>query len=114
MQKYSETSVLLLLQNNSQNAQGHLPGKLFEYIGANRNILCVGNKDSDLAEILKRTNSGEVFNEGDALILKKFLKDNYLDWKSGSVTNNSENISAFGRRQLTHKLSELLNAITQR
>ena len=114
LQRYKQSSVLLLLQNNSENAKGHLPGKFFEYLGADRRILCVGNKGSDLAEILDRTKSGSVFEQTDADQLKTFLREAYHDWKNGNLNSNAEGISEFGRRSLTQKLSELLNTLGTR
>ncbi|WP_323757065.1 glycosyl transferase [Roseivirga sp.] len=112
--KYQQSSVLLLLQNNSENAKGHLPGKLFEYLGAQRRILCVGNKESDLAEILNHTKSGSVFEQTDENQLKSFLREAYQDWKNGNSITNVEGISRFGRRSLTQELSELLNTLGTR
>lgn len=114
LEKYQQSSVLLLLQNNSENAKGHLPGKFFEYLGADRRILCVGNKESDLAEILNRTKSGTVFEQTDVDQLKSFLREAYQDWKNGNSNSNAEGISEYGRRSLTQKLSELLNTLGTR
>jgi len=114
LQRYKQSSVLLLLQNNSENGKGHLPGKFFEYLGADRRILCVGNKESDLAEILNRTKSRTVFEQTDADQLKSFLREAYQDWKNGSLNSNAEEISEFGRRSLTQKLSKLLNTLGTR
>ena len=114
LEKYQQSSVLLLLQNNSENAKGHLPGKFFEYLGANRKILCVGNKESDLAEILYETKSGSVFEQVDEDQLKSFLREAYQGWKAGNSVSNVEGVIRFGRRSLTKELSELLNSLGTR
>ncbi len=46
-----EASLLLLLVNDTPNAKLILTGKLFEYLAAQRNIICIGPKDGDAAPI---------------------------------------------------------------
>ncbi|MGW8122138.1 glycosyltransferase [Roseivirga echinicomitans] len=111
LKKYQQSSMLLLLQNNSENAKGHLPGKFFEYLGARKTILCIGNKESDLAEILNSTKAGEVFDAADEIKLKSFLKERFTQWESGQMNAKAENTSKFGRKQLTAGLSGLLDSL---
>lgn len=44
--------VLLLLINDTPNSQGILPGKLFEYLGSGRPILCIGPKTGDIKTLM--------------------------------------------------------------
>ena len=55
---YTESSVLLLILNDSTNAKGHLPGKLFEYLAASVPIIGIGDTNGDASKILEDTRSG--------------------------------------------------------
>jgi glycosyltransferase involved in cell wall biosynthesis len=111
IEKYDESSLLLLLQNDSENAKGHLPGKFFEYLGARRSILCVGNRDSDLSQILKETKAGEVFDSNSSAELKQFLIEAYQQWQTGNSQKESADISRFERKSLTGDLDQLLSSL---
>ncbi|MFT6828044.1 MAG: hypothetical protein ACJAZV_001332, partial [Roseivirga sp.] len=85
--------------------------KFFEYLGAQRTILCVGNRDSDLSQILKETKAGEVFDSNSLAELKLFLTTAYQQWQIGNSQKNGENISRFERKSLTGDLDQLLNSL---
>ena len=50
--------LLLLPVNDTPDAMGRIPGKLFEYLAAKRPILCIGPKEGDSARVISETNSG--------------------------------------------------------
>ena len=109
IQAYADSDLLLLLLNDSENAKGHIPGKLFEYLASNRPILALGPTDGDAAKIIKNTNSGEVFERSGSGL---------LDWITSVATLNesrvSENpIDQYSRRNLTKQLvSEIFDVFT--
>lgn len=111
IEKYDQSALLLLLQNDSENAKGHLPGKFFEYLGARRSILCIGNRDSDLSQILKETKAGEVFDSMSSAALKQFLMEAYQQWQTGNSQKGSADISRFERKSLTGDLDQLLKSL---
>lgn len=111
IEKYDESSLLLLLQNDSENAKGHLPGKFFEYLGARRTILCIGNRESDLSRILNETNAGQVFDSNSLAEMKLFLTNAYQQWQTGISEKDEKNISRFERKALTGELDQLLNSL---
>jgi glycosyltransferase involved in cell wall biosynthesis len=55
--------VLLLLRWSDPSELGVVPGKLFEYVGARRPILCVGRADGTVPEIIKARGLGLVSEE---------------------------------------------------
>jgi hypothetical protein len=114
IEKYGESALLLLLQNDSDNAKGHLPGKFFEYLGANKKILCVGNTESDLSKILTDTNSGKVFDKSSISGLKDFLKDTYAAWERGEENTKADAHQLYERKALTSELDQLLNSLRLR
>ena len=104
-------SLLLLILNNSQNSKGILTGKLFEYLAAQRPILGVGPVDGNAAEIIRETESGEVFDFYDEEGIKKYVSESYGKFKAGSLNRLNSSIEKYSRRKLTGKLVEILNNV---
>ena len=107
-----DSALQLLPINKTANLMGVVPGKLFEYIGSQRPILCVGTKEGDAARIIQETNSGEVFDYEDAEGMAKYLKKAFERFKLKDLTTESTGYKRFSRRELAGKISEHLNAIS--
>lgn len=110
----SESPVLLLLLNQQENALGRVPGKLFEYLAVRKTILCLGPENSDVANILSTSNSGVTVEYNDYSKIKKTILKSYNDWKSGKLDQPIvSQIDEYSHVNLTRKISEYLNEITQ-
>ena len=107
---YSNASVLMMILNDSKNAKGHLPGKLFEYMSVRTPILGIGDIAGDAAEILSETNSGVVIGQQDKSGIKNQLLKLYKSWKTNESISHTS-IDQFERRNLTARLSKLLNEL---
>jgi hypothetical protein len=59
--------VLLMLRWNDPSEQGIVPGKLFEYVGARRPILCLGYDKGDVPDIMRARNLGLVSEDPAAI-----------------------------------------------
>lgn len=104
-------SVLLLLLNQSKNAQGILPGKFFEYMATGRPILCLGPTDSDAAGILKETGLG-VCIEYDAVSgIRSWIMEQMENHPL--MPSRSDNIDRLTRRSLTATLSSILDDMVE-
>ena len=55
-----QSDLLLLVINQVANGKGIVPGKIFEYLGTRKPILCLGDPTGEAGEIIKTTNSGFV------------------------------------------------------
>ncbi|HMR45308.1 MAG TPA: glycosyltransferase family 4 protein [Bacteroidia bacterium] len=108
-----QSQVLLLVVNNTPNAKGVVTGKLFEYLAAKRPILCIGPTDGDAAKIIVETQSGHCTAYDDVARIKTILKDYFNKFLKSELISNAKNIEAYCRKNLTEKLSEVLNNITQ-
>ncbi|ACU07171.1 TPR/glycosyl transferase domain protein [Flavobacteriaceae bacterium 3519-10] len=103
-------SDLLLITNFPDEAsKGIIPGKIFEYLATGNQILSFGPKDSDVKIILAETNAGQHFTYDDAAALKVFILQQYENWKSGNLQQETRNIDRFSRKYLTGKLTEILD-----
>ncbi len=103
------SKVNLLLVNNTPNAKGILTGKFFEYLSAGAPILAIGPTNGDLAEILNETKAGYISDFNDRENLKKNI---LLLFENATPERDTEAIKKYSRRNLTKKLTEILNELT--
>jgi len=108
-----KSQVLLLVVNNVPSAKGIITGKIFEYLMAKRPVVAIAPSDGDLAEILKETKAGVVVDFENNSLLKKTIVDLYSQFKNESLKIDSINVKKFHRKQLTKKVSEIINQITE-
>ena len=108
IQAYEHSTVLLLIQNQSHNIQGHIPGKFFEYLGAKKPILLLGNEKSELADLIQYLKCGVVCNWQDKVGIRQALKKLFQDHRQGKKLPVA-NIKAFTRKNLTRQLAKLLD-----
>jgi glycosyltransferase involved in cell wall biosynthesis len=105
--------VLLLPLNDTPNVLGIVPGKLYEYLAANRPILCLGPQNGDSSKIITESKSGKVLNFDDAPGMTETLSAWFSAYKEGgAVKHDAENINQFSRKKLTAKMAALLESIT--
>lgn len=104
----NESQLLLLVEINSSETRAIIPGKLFEYLAAKRPIIALGPKESDIEEIIKKTNSGKFFSYWDDIELKNEILQLYNQFKLGDLQIASEGIEKFSRRELTRQMASLL------
>ncbi len=100
----------LLFMEKVEKYEGHLPGKLFEYLAAGNPVLGVGSKSGEAARILEKTKSGSIITADDdpaPLILKEFEA-----WqKQERRSLNKKEIARYSRENLTKQLVEIFNGL---
>ena len=100
--------LLLLIEIDSKETRGIIPGKLFEYLSAKRPILAVGPKQWDVEQILKETGAGETFNYKDKEGLKNEILKHYKAFKEQKDNSITGDIQQYSRKKLTSKLASVL------
>ena len=96
--------LLLLLTNQSKNAAGHIPGKLFEYLAASRPILALGQAGGDVAAILQDTGAGTVSSPFDADQIYAALQA--IVAKIDDYQPNANQVAQYSRRNLTARFTK--------
>jgi len=66
--------LMLFLLPNVASATGHVPGKLFDYLGAGNPILGLGPVEGDAAEIIRSTSSGAVFDYKEVEAITEYVR----------------------------------------
>ncbi|WP_081210867.1 glycosyltransferase family 4 protein [Salegentibacter sediminis] len=103
-----KSQVLLLLEIDSIETRGIIPGKLFEYLNAKRPILAIGPEKWDVQKILEETGAGECFEYSDKEAMKIKLKKLFSAFKTANLNSEPQHIAQYSRKMLTGKLANLL------
>ncbi len=104
-----QTSEILLITNfPNDSSKGIIPGKIFEYLATGKQIISFGPKDADVSKILNETQAGKHFSYDDSGKIKEFILEKFELWKDGNLSENTQNIEQFSRKNLTKKLAEIL------
>lgn len=107
-----KSQILLLLINETANEKGIIPGKMFEYMAANRRILCLGNQDSDIAELLHTTHVGTVIQRHDAASIKKAIQIWFKEYQRNLLNKTThQNIAAYSRKTAAYEFIRLIENI---
>jgi len=107
-----KSQVLLLPLNDTPNIDGVVPGKLYEYIGAKRPIICIGKPTGDAAKIINETNAGNVCDFKDVESLKNVILSYYEHYKSNTLQVDSKDYEKYSRKLLAGQFAEELNKIS--
>jgi glycosyltransferase involved in cell wall biosynthesis len=100
--------VLLLLVNRTNNAQGILTGKFFEYMASGVPVLGIGPEDGDAAKIIAQTGTGVMCGFDNAERTAKSL----LGFFHGNGQERNEvEVRRYSREQLTKNLCEMLDGV---
>ena len=109
-----KNSAILLLNVPNERAGHWVPGKLYEYLGADRPIMFIGPKNGDAADILRRTRAGQIVGF-DLDEIQRGLESCYVDWckRFPDWDPDRAEIARFDRRLQAAQLAELFNAVVK-
>jgi len=102
------SDILLITNFPNESSRGIIPGKIFEYLATGKQIISFGPDDADVSTILNETRAGKHFSYNDSENIKSFVLEKFDLWKNGNLSENTQNIEQFSRKNLTKKLAGIL------
>ena len=114
MALYGSSSLLLLVLTGYKDAEGFLPGKLFEYIATGLPILGVGPLNGDAASVLNNVQTGVMVADDDVGGMRAALRKAYEQWRNaGGQSGRATGATIYSRHAITGQLADLLQRLTQ-
>ena len=108
------SSMLLLILHGDKTNSGHVPGKLYEYLGARRPVLAIMPAEFEAARIIRETGAGVTVGAEDATGIDRCLIDSYLEYKSASAcSTNERDLSQYERRYGAKQLANILSGVAK-
>jgi glycosyltransferase involved in cell wall biosynthesis len=104
---------LLLVIGDSPDSSMVYTGKVFEYLGAGKPILCLA-KDGVASNLIRDTRAGIIVPPDDISQITQSLGAIYQQWQNGrlSIEPDRKLIQTFERRYLTGQLDRIFTEIT--
>ncbi|GAB1309527.1 glycosyltransferase family 4 protein [Urechidicola sp. KH5] len=106
-----QAQILLLCIPNTEDSEGIVTGKIFEYITSKRPILAFAPKNGDAAKIINNTQTGTVVSYNDIDQLKTVLLHYYKAFKSQSLLVEPKQIEQYHRKVLTEQMATILKSL---
>ncbi len=107
--RYGDASLLLLVLHGYKDAEGYMPGKLFEYLATGIPVIGIGPRDGDAAALLKESGAGTMIAAEDGERIEHTLLAAFEGWNQGQAHKPlSAGVTRYSRRELTRKLAEIL------
>ncbi|MEQ9404483.1 MAG: hypothetical protein RIM99_12895 [Cyclobacteriaceae bacterium] len=109
LQLAMNADLLLLPINKAENAEGRLPGKLYEYLRTYNPILGLGSISGDSAQIIEQTSTGSTVAYDDKKSQEEFL----AKLMSGTLSHSPDRqqIGSFSNKNQTKKIAQHLDGI---
>ncbi|PJJ59738.1 glycosyltransferase family 4 protein [Hymenobacter chitinivorans] len=102
-------SVLLMAIPDVAHNFGILPGKVFEYLAANKPIICIGPVGSDADNLLQECHAGHVFAYDAYDAMLGYLEELARQWQQNpNLDLPALNHARYSRRALTERLAGLI------
>jgi hypothetical protein len=106
-----QSRLLLLIEIDSEDTKAIIPGKLFEYLISETPILAIGPDDSDVQQIITKTNTGVYFNYHQKEALKTQILSYFDAYLSNNLNVHAIGLQPYSRKALTKRLSEVIKGL---
>ena len=105
---YAQADALVLILTDTKNAQGNIPGKLFEYLATGLPVLALGDPAGDAAVLLTHAGGAPVLAHGDEQGIRKQLRKLYECTESGPAATS---LAQYSRQALSAKVAAILEGV---
>ena len=112
VEEQRNASLLILPLRKEPEYKAVLPGKLYEYLASWRPVLGIGQPDGAMSMILNSTKTGVVFDWNDKRSLSRFIDLCWDRHLKGELSVEDADISNFSRKNLTRRMAELFEKLT--
>jgi glycosyltransferase involved in cell wall biosynthesis len=109
IEQYGSSSLLVLILTGYKDAEGYMPGKLFEYLATGLPILGIGPIQGDAAHLLAETGAGEMIDAADDGRIKHYLMQQFNCWLTYERPQVKMVGVKYSRRAVTSQLSALIS-----
>ena len=113
VQEQRKASILILPIREEPETKAILPGKLFEYLAAQRPILGVGTREGAMATILQETKAGKIFDWTDKADIRNYIDGCWEAFLNGTLKTEATDIQRFSRRSTAKQMAELFEHLTK-
>ncbi|MCK0159464.1 glycosyltransferase [Allomuricauda sp. F6463D] len=103
-----KSQLLLLLEIDSEETKGIIPGKLFEYLNAKRPILAIGPEGWEAGAMVEQHKAGHTCPHDNVATLKMVLLEAFNQYQKGTLTCNSKGVERYHRKALTESLAKFI------
>ena len=114
VEQQRKASLLILPLRKEPEYKAVLPGKLFEYLASWRPVLGIGQTDGAMSMILNNTKTGLVLDWEDRTSIEKYIDMCWEKHQAGCLTVENADISQFTRRNLTRRMAQLFDRLTEK
>ncbi|MBR9855537.1 MAG: glycosyltransferase family 4 protein [Algicola sp.] len=108
LETQQKSQLLLLLEIDSEETKGIIPGKLFEYLNAKRPILAIGPEGWEAGAMVVQHKAGDSCLHNDVATLKKVLLNTFQKYQEGVLVCKSHGVEQYHRRALTESLAKFI------
>ncbi|MEJ7644334.1 MAG: glycosyl transferase [Chryseolinea sp.] len=105
---YGQSNLLLLVLTGYKDAEGYMPGKLFEYLATGLPIIATGPENGDAASLMREAGIGSMIDGTHVSRMKDVLLTHFLNWKTSLPVPPGSAGHKYSRRAATKQLVELL------
>ncbi len=112
-----KASVLLFVIPDTENNEGILSGKLFDYLASGTPLLSVGPPEGDAAHILSDSEAGAIYGFKDKEGLENRVRQLFSAWQENRLNEfmpERSKIKKYERREMAGQTARLLDALCER
>jgi len=112
---YREADLNLLILDKDDDAKRVYTAKIFEYMASGKDILTIAASDSEVADLIKKSNTGALIEDyNDVENIKKNIYK-FIEAKEKGIKlfeRNYDFINQFSRENLTQKLAQTFDGVS--